>query len=298
MRLQRGWRDYTDCIRQRNSQFGNGSLLWHTLSRQKGSRLTKKMNRRKISCFVICCNEADRIEACLASLHGWVDQLIVLDSGSTDGTVEIAEKYADTVFNTDWPGYGPQRNRALSKCEHDWVLNIDADEVMTDALKAEIDQVLSQDKLDATLIKFPWHTYLFGKPLKHGRYSTPQGKLFLKTGVQFKDRSVHETLIMPNEVVKTLKAPLLHYSWRNYQHVMDKHLKYGVLGAGEKAKKGKRTSLAYAVLRFVTDFLQQYILRGGFLDGSRGFMMAVILGQYAFHKYAALWADQKSKQEN
>ncbi|MCW8093463.1 glycosyltransferase family 2 protein [Alteromonas sp. ASW11-130] len=257
------------------------------------------MKRKKISCFVICHNEEDRIESCLASLSGWVDQLIVLDSGSTDNTVSIAERYADTVYQTDWPGYGPQRNRALSYCEHSWVLNIDADEVMTQALKDEIDSYLSHENIAATLVKFPWQTFLFGKPLKHGRYSTPQGKLFLKNGAEFKNRSVHESLILPDLCVKKLAAPLLHYSWRDYQHVMEKHLKYGVLGAKEKYKKGKRASLPYAVFRFFTDFLQQYILRGGFLDGSRGFMMALILGQYAFHKYAALWAlNSQTKQKD
>ncbi|GAB5382389.1 MAG: glycosyltransferase family 2 protein [Aliiglaciecola sp.] len=247
------------------------------------------MQRRKISCFLIVCNEADRIEAALKPLAGWVDQLIVLDSGSTDGTVEIAQQYADKVYQTDWPGFGPQRNRALAYCEHDWVLSLDADEVVTEQLKQDVDEALSDPNLKANFIKFPWQTFLFGKPLKHGRYSTPQGKLFEKTGAKFKDRSVHETLLMPEYNVLTLKGPLLHYSWRDYQHVMDKHLKYGVLGAKDKAENGKKGTVAYAFLRAITDFLQQYILRLGFLDGQRGLLMAVILSQYAFHKYAALW---------
>ncbi|MCV2886159.1 glycosyltransferase family 2 protein [Aestuariibacter sp. AA17] len=256
------------------------------------------MSRRKISCFVITHNEADRIEACLKSVAGWVDELIVLDSGSTDGTRELALKYTPNVVETDWPGFGPQRNRALSMCTHDWVLSLDADEVVTPALRDEVDQVLAEPDLNATFIKFPWHTYLFGKPLKHGRYSTPQGKLFFKQGAQFKDRSVHETLLLPEYHIRVLKAPLLHYSWRDYQHVMEKHLKYGVLGAGEKAKKGKRTSIPYAVLRAFTDFIQQYFIRLGFLDGQRGLLMAMILSQYAFHKYAALWTLNVENQEN
>lgn len=255
------------------------------------------MQRRKISCFLIVCNEADRIEAALKPLAGWVDQLIVLDSGSTDGTVEIASKYADKVYQTDWPGFGPQRNRALGYCEHDWVMNIDADEVVTETLKSEIDAVMSQPDLNVTMLEIPWHTYLFGKPLKHGRYSSPQGKIFLKEGANFKDRSVHESLEMPEKTIKVLKSPLLHYSWRDYYHAQEKHLKYGVLGAEEKAKKNKRTSLSYAMLRFFVDFTQQYIFRLGFLDGKRGFLMAVILGQYAFHKYAALWSINQQQSE-
>ena len=247
------------------------------------------MPRRKISCFLIVCNEADRIEASLKPLAGWVDQLIVLDSGSTDGTVEIAQQYADVVYQTDWPGFGPQRNRALSYCEHDWVLTMDADEVMTESLKQEIDNALSQTHLDATFIRFPWQTYLFGRPLRYGRYSTPQGKLFFKQGAEFKDRRVHETLIMPKRTTLTLKSPLKHYSWRDYQHVSEKHLKYGILGAQDKREAGKSASITYALFRSVVDFLHQYVFRLGFLDGQRGLLMAMILSQYAFHKYAALW---------
>ncbi len=261
------------------------------------------MPRRKISCFLIVCNEADRIEASLKPLAGWVDQLIVLDSGSTDGTVQIAQHYADEVYETDWPGFGPQRNRALGYCEHDWVITLDADEVVTEELKREIDAVLTEPNLSATFIRFPWRTFLLGKPLKYGRYSTPQGKLFLKKGAKFKDRRVHETLIMPERNTITLKSPLLHYSWRDYQHVSEKHLKYGVLGAQDKAGAGKAASIPYAFLRSIVDFVHQYVFRLGFLDGQRGLLMAVILSQYAFHKYAALWtltdeASRKSQSLN
>ncbi|MEL0306779.1 MAG: glycosyltransferase family 2 protein, partial [Halieaceae bacterium] len=110
--------------------------------------------RRPISCFVITCNEADRIEQCLQSVAGWVDELLVVDSGSTDSTLEIARKYADRVYETDWPGFGPQRNRALDWCEHDWVLSLDADEVVTEALRHEVDTVLSEPNLSANFIKF------------------------------------------------------------------------------------------------------------------------------------------------
>ncbi len=253
------------------------------------------MNRKKISCFIIVCNEADRIESCLKPLQGWVDQLIVLDSGSTDNTVEIAEKYADKVYQTDWPGFGPQRNRALGYCQYDWVMNIDADEIVSEALKQEIDDTLSHDIGDVTMLEIPWHTYLFGKPLKRGRYASPQGKIFLKAGANFKDRSVHESLEMPIKKIKVLNNALAHYSWRDYYHAQEKHLKYGVLGAQEKRKKGKKSSLSFAVLRFFVDFTQQYIFRLGFLDGKRGFLMAIILGQYAFHKYAALWSIEQQE---
>ncbi|MBU2978144.1 glycosyltransferase family 2 protein [Alteromonas sp. C1M14] len=254
--------------------------------------------KRPLSCFIIACNEGDRIERCLRSVHGWVDELIVLDSGSTDDTVAIARRYADKVYQTDWPGFGAQRNRALSLCSHSWVMNIDADEEVTPQLKDEIIAVLSEENLDVNFIKFPWHTVLFGTILKHGRYSSPQGKLFYAPGAKFKDTSVHETLILPNCKARTLRSPLLHYSWRDYEHAVAKHLHYASLSAKDKFKRGKRASLAFASLRFFTDFLQQYILRGGILDGKAGFVMAVILAQYGFHKYAALWSLQRMAQKD
>lgn len=253
------------------------------------------MRSRKLSCFVIACNEADRIEACLAPLSGWVDQLVVLDSGSQDDTVSLAKQYTDEVHETDWPGYGAQRNRALALCEHEWVLNIDADEVITEALKAEIDQTLSADPLTYNLVEIPWRTMLFGKPLRFGRYSSPQGKLFKKTGARFKQRSVHETLELPRKNVKVLHSPLIHYSWRGYTHLQNKHIQYAELIARDKFKAGKRSSMTYAALRLITDFIQQYVLRLGFLDGWRGFLMAVVLAQYAFNKYAGLVILQRSQ---
>lgn len=252
--------------------------------------LPRSSRRTTLSVMMIVRDEADRIEACLQSVAGWASEIVVLDSGSTDGTTDIVRRYTDKLWVTDWPGYGPQRNRALDHCGGEWVLSIDADEVVTPELRDEIDRVLDEPGRDFTVLKMPWKTYFFGRPLKYGRYTSPQAKLFLREGVRYREHQVHESLLMPRRKDRVLKAPLEHYSWRSYQHVQEKHLKYGCLLAEQKFAKGHRGNLAYAALRFVTDFLQQYLLRGGFLDGSRGFLMAVILGQYAFHKYAALWA--------
>jgi (heptosyl)LPS beta-1,4-glucosyltransferase len=208
--------------------------------------------------------------------------------------VEIAERCGAEVHCTDWPGFGAQRNRALTYCQHEWVLNIDADEEITPELQAEIDLFLSRDVIPETLVKIPWQTILFGKAVNFGRYASPQGKLFFKNGARFKDAAVHETLILPIEKVCCLSAKLIHYSWRDYRHLQEKHIQYAALSAADKFKSGKRSSLAYASLRFFTDFIQQYLLRLGCLDGWRGFLLALVLGQYAFNKYAGLVVLQRS----
>lgn len=252
--------------------------------------LPRSNRRTSLSVLMIVFNEADRIENCLRSVAGWADEVVVLDSGSKDGTLEIARRHTDKVWVTDWPGYGPQRNRALDRCTGEWVLSIDADEVATAELRDEIDRALDDPRQDCTVLKPPWKTWFFGKPLRFGRYTSPQNKLFRREGARYRELQVHESLLMPRRKDCVLRAPIEHYSWRSYRHVHEKHLKYACLLAEEKFAQGERGNLTYAALRFVTDFLQQYLLRGGFLDGSRGFLMAVILGQYAFHKYAALWA--------
>ena len=252
------------------------------------------MRKHKLSCFLIVCNEGDRLDRCLKGLAGWVDQLVILDSGSSDNTVEIAERCGAEVHCTDWPGFGAQRNRALTYCQHEWVLNIDADEEVTPELQAEIDLFLSRDVIPETLVKIPWQTILFGKAVNFGRYASPQGKLFFKNGARFKDAAVHETLILPIEKVCCLSTKLIHYSWRDYRHLQEKHIQYAALSAADKFKSGKRSSLAYASLRFFTDFIQQYLLRLGCLDGWRGFLLALVLGQYAFNKYAGLVVLQRS----
>lgn len=252
--------------------------------------------RRQLSALVICCNEADRIQPCLDSLAGWVDEIIVFDSGSTDGTLDIVRRYTDKVWVTDWPGYGPQRNRALAQCSGEWVLYVDADERVTPELRDEIDRVLAEDPLDCTLLKLPWQTWFCGRPLRHGRYASPQARLFRRSGARFRNDQVHESLLLPRKKTRVLKAPLEHHSWRNYSHCGEKHVHYACLLAQQKREQGRHGSLPYAVLRFFTDFLQQYLLRLSLLDGWRGLLISITLAQYAFHKYAALWALEQEQE--
>jgi glycosyltransferase involved in cell wall biosynthesis len=247
-----------------------------------------KKRRTRLSVYVICKDEADRIEDCLKSVVGWADEIVVLDSGSSDGTLEIARSYADCLVQTDWPGYGPQRNRALQQVSGDWVFSLDSDERLTPQLRDEIDEWLDRPGMDCTLLKMPWRTWFLGKPLRFGRYTAPQGKLFKREGAVYPDKQVHESLILPVLKVGVLNSHLEHFSWRSYAHAQEKHLKYASFVAREKYAEGRRGTLALATLRFFTDFFHQFLLRGGFIDGWRGFLMAVLLGQYAFHKYAAL----------
>lgn len=240
-----------------------------------------------LSVVMICRDEEDRIERALQSVQGWADEIVILDSGSRDATVEIARRYTDDVWQTDWPGYGPQRNRAIAKATGDWILMLDADERVTPELRDEIDAHL-QPGIAYNVLKMPWRTYFCGQPLRFGRFSTPQTRLFRRAGASYRNLQVHESLLMPNRKVGVLKSSLEHHSWRDYHHAQQKHLLYACLLAEQKYVEGKRSSLVYASTRLVFDFLVQYVGRLCMLDGWRGFMVSVILAQYAFHKYAAL----------
>lgn len=240
--------------------------------------------------MIICCNEADRIEDCLRSLAGWVDEIVVFDSGSTDGTAAIARRYTDKVWVTDWPGFGPQRNRALAKTRSDWVLYIDADERVSPELRDEIDRALSLPDLDRTLFRIPWRTHLLGGVINHGRYASPQNRLFKREGARFREHQVHEQIMLPERRVAVLRGKLDHHSWRDYAHLRNKHRRYANLLARHKYEQGKRSSLAYASLRLCTDFVQQYFLRGSVLDGWRGLVISSVLAQYAYWKHADLKA--------
>ncbi|MGH8461366.1 MAG: glycosyltransferase family 2 protein [Stenotrophobium sp.] len=240
--------------------------------------------------MVLTCNEADRIEPCLRSVHGWCDELLVIDSGSTDATVEIAQRYATRVYETDWPGFGPQRNRALSYCTGEWVMTLDADEVVTDELRREIDAMLSGDLSGISALAVPWQAMIFGREVRHGRYTAPQVRIFRRAGAAFLNVQVHEAMLPAPGRVVVLRARLPHDSFRNYQHAVDKHTHYAVMLAERKFSSGKTGGLLRASLRARWEFIVQYFFRGLILDGSRGYFLAVLLSQYAYHKYAALWA--------
>jgi len=243
-----------------------------------------------LSVILIAKNEEDRIERCLRSVAGIADEIIVLDSGSTDRTVEIARSFTPKVFETDWPGYGPQKQRALEKAVGEWVLSIDADEELSAELCDEIQQTLAAGPSEVGF-KLPWAVTIFGATLHHGRSARAPLRLFRRNGARVTDALVHEAVILPKGKIKTLKGRLLHYTHRDFGHTLFKNADYAWLGAHQRYAAGKKGwGLPGAVIRAILVFFQVYIIRGGFLDGSVGFLMAVIYSQVAFNKYAGLWS--------
>lgn len=246
----------------------------------------------KLSAAIICRNEVDRLEPCLQALSGWADEIIVLDSGSTDGTQALARRYTDKVFETDWPGYGPQKQRALEKCTGEWVLSLDADEVISADLKREIDGHLAMPTRHAAF-RFPWVSVIFGGPIHFGADGRYHTRLFRRDAARFDAAQVHEEAVVQGRV-GTLWAPVYHHTFRDFAHLKQKFAEYAWLSAKSRHAKGRSVTAVGAVLRGCASFLLLYFVRLGVLDGRRGLLMAVLYAHYTFDKYAALWALNRS----
>lgn len=267
------------------------ALLMALIARQYELQYKQCPQRSKsLSVIMIAMNEADRIERGLQSVSGWADEIIVLDSGSTDNTVELAGKFTDKVFVTDWPGYGPQKQRALEKATCEWVLSIDADEEVSPELRCDIDRALN-DNPQANAYLTPWAVTVFGKRLDFGRSARSPMRLFKREGARFSDAQVHEHVILPkNSKVQSLRGRLIHYTTRDFGHYLYKSAHYAWLGGQKRYQARKRGGgLLVATLRAIWNFVLIYFIRLGMLDGRVGFLVAMIYAQGSFNKYAALW---------
>lgn len=248
-----------------------------------------RQRRRTVSATIITMNEEDHIADCLKSARLVADEIIVLDSGSTDRTVEIAKQYADILEVTDWPGFGVQKQRALEKATGDWVLSLDADERITPELAREINHRLAEPDADA--YKLPWAVTIYGARLDFGRSGRAPLRLFRREGVRFSDALVHERILIPEgRKTRTLRGRLTHYTHRDFGHSLEKSAKYAWLGSLEKHRKSKKTrTMIYPTLRGLMTFVQVYFIRFGFLDGAVGYLTAITYAQVTFNKYAGLW---------
>jgi glycosyltransferase involved in cell wall biosynthesis len=242
-----------------------------------------------LSVILITRNEESNLDDCLASLDGIAQQIVVVDSNSTDRTLEIANRHgALMAYPSDWPGFGPQKNRALDLATCDWVLSLDADERLTPALKSEILTAINHSaQVDCFAI--PRLSWYCGRFIRHSGWSPDYvDRLFRRGTARFSDDLVHERLI-PNGTVAKLENPMLHYSFRNYAQVLDKLNRYSTASAAQAFTQGKTSSPLKAVLHGMWAFVRTYILRAGFLDGPQGFALAISNAQGTYYRYMKLW---------
>jgi len=240
-----------------------------------------------VSVVVITKNEEASIERCLRSVD-WADEVIVLDSGSTDRTVEISQKLGARVsVTTDWPGYGPQKNRALSQAAGDWILSLDADEWVTPDLRDEIRSVISRPD-GAVAFRVPRLSSFCGRFMRHsGWWPDHVIRLFRRGAARFSDDVVHEHVIVEGKT-GTLRVPIMHETFVDLDELLQKMNNYSSLAAQEMRRGGRKAGLAGAVMRGLWAFMRTYFFRGGFLDGREGFMLAVATAEGTYYRYAKL----------
>lgn len=238
------------------------------------------------SVYIICCNEAFHIQRLLDNVHDF-NEVILVDSGSSDQTLEIAKNYPNVkIFHQPWLGYAAQKDFALKKCTSDWVINLDADEVLSDELKQEIQNTIKNgdcDALSCSLVEV-----FLGRAAHRFSKSADKIRIFKRAcGSYNLNVSVHESITISGKV-KQVKGVIYHYGLTSIETMISKNNVYSSLAAMDKFSKGKSSNLIKLVFNFFWAFFRAYFLKRLFLNGKSGFIHSMSIGFYAFLKEAKL----------
>lgn len=235
-----------------------------------------------VSVVLISFNESARIDQCLRQV-AWADEIIVVDSESTDDTREIAARHTPHVHNVPWKGFGPQKNHAIDLATCDWILSIDCDEYVSEQLAAEISETITATNAQGFTI--PFRNQFLGRTMRFGEWSGERKlRLFHRGSGRFTDVPLHERLIVNGDVAP-LSGWILHDTCPTKSHLRHKQLHYAGIGAQDAIDRGKRITLVGAAARAAWAFLRSYVLKGGVLDGRTGWSLAWVLGQSTWIKY-------------
>ncbi len=238
-----------------------------------------------LSIIIITKNSSETIEKCLQSV-AFADEIIVLDSGSTDQTISLCRQYTDKLFQTDWPGFGPQKNRALEKATGDWIFSIDSDEWIDHKLQEEITQVIQHS--EKTVFTLPRRNQYCGEWIRFGDVGKDKvTRLFKRGSARFSDDSVHERIITDQRIAP-LKSPLFHNSYQSFEALMQRMNTYTTLSAKMRFERGKKTNLLKAIFSGWWAFMRSYFFRLGFLDGKIGFIVAVSSAESSYYRHVKL----------
>lgn len=258
------------------------------------------MPRPPLTVVVPCKDEEANLIPCVTSALGWADEILIADSGSSDGTLELAQQLCSghpgiRVVQREFVNYGNFKGWACSQARHDWVFVLDADERLTEAIKCEIDEALSQPNLpDAFAVRFT--PYFLGHPIRHGKWGRHVVvRLFRKSVCHFNSRTVHESVVTSSRRVGVLGNKIDHYTCQSLDKWFHKKTTYARLGAEDLARRGRHTHWWDFCLRPLADFVTSYVLRLGFLDGFAGFLVALDEANSVFFKYLQLWQIQGSR---
>ncbi len=242
----------------------------------------------KFSVVIVCKNEADIIGKTLQSLQGLVQDIVVYDTGSKDDTITIAKRNNASVYQGNWEGYGPTKNRAVALARNDWILSLDADEALDEVLKLSLQQEPLDDENCVYEIRF--RNFLGSKALHFGEWGKDKHiRLFNRKKVQWNNADVHEQLLLPGNVrVKSLKGSVLHYTMKDAKDFRSKMENYAALSAVKYFKEGRRPARVKMILSPLFSFVKNFFLKAGFLDGAAGLTCARMNAYYTKLKYKKL----------
>lgn len=251
----------------------------------------------KISATIITRNEQDNLPRALQSLGGCCDEVVIVDSGSSDSTVEVARGLGARVIEREWTGYAGQKNFAAAAAGHDWILALDADEALSEELRREIEQ-LKQQATAYDGYDFPRLAQYRGKWIRHsGWYPDRKIRLYDRRKGRWVGDYVHESVRVEGSV-GALQGDLLHYTCPTFARHVETVNRYTTLAAQEMAAQGSRVSLPRLLLAPPWAFIRSYLVQRGFLDGREGFLIAAMAAFYVFAKYAkAKWPEDAASSD-
>lgn len=249
-----------------------------------------------LSVAMIVKNEAQDLAQCLDCVKDWVDEIVIVDSGSEDNTAQIAQQYGAKWYqHTDWQGFGKQRQLAQQYVTCDYVLWLDADERVTPELKQSILQAVRSDEKN-TVYQLNRLSEVFGREIRHsGWYPDYVVRLYRTDFAQYGDELVHEKVHYPTTAtVQKLQGDLRHFTYKDIHHYLVKSANYAKAWATQRQTAGKGATLFQATSHAIATFAKMYLFKAGFLDGKQGFLLAVLSAHSTFVKYADLWNRTKT----
>jgi glycosyltransferase involved in cell wall biosynthesis len=249
-----------------------------------------------LSVGLVTLNEEKDLARTLNAVKDIADEIIIVDSGSTDKTVEIARSFNASVFIEEWKGIGRQKNSVIDKCKGKWILLIDADEEITPELRERIRNIIKSQTPEYKVYKIPFRTVCFGKEIKYGGWSGfYRMRLFLNGAGRCNDKQVHENFIT-SAPAKIIKEYIKHHTYNDWEDFFEKFNDYTSQLATRYLEKGRNKSMASVYISAKFSFLRSYIFRLGFLDGFEGYVLAKAGSMYVLTKYAKLHHLKKMQQ--
>lgn len=250
---------------------------------------------QKISVCIITFNEEKHIARCLESVK-WTDEIIIVDSFSTDRTLEIARKYTDKIFQREWTGINDQRNYAMTLANHEWIFALDADEETTPELRERIKQILSSNQNDMNGFLIPRKTLYLGKWIKHGGwYPDYKLRLYKKGSGCYKGTDPHDHFYLNNSKPSKLYEHILHFTYEDIQDQIKTINNFSTAFAEKFLKEGRKFCFADLIFKPLWKFIETFFLKFGFLDGTAGFIISVNTAFYQFTKHSKLYELQNKR---